>query len=206
MTKTVSKLGEEGKVAIRNVRRDAMKAIEKLEKDGSIGGGWPRVHLCWWFLGSFCPPLGSCTSTCTRLTGAGVAGCLSRSGGLRAASSTCLAASWPTNPCCRGPAQGSGGRRAEADRLVRQGGGCAHQEQERRVDQGVGSTRQPSSAATGWAHDLHTCFLPSISFAPFCQTYALECSLLIQNCVSQFHLQLLVPFDALRLSSEHACL
>ncbi|PRW60825.1 ribosome-recycling chloroplastic [Chlorella sorokiniana] len=36
MTKTVSKLGEEGKVAIRNVRRDAMKAIEKLEKDGSI--------------------------------------------------------------------------------------------------------------------------------------------------------------------------
>lgn len=37
MAKTVSKLGEEGKVAIRNVRRDAMKAIEKLEKDGSIG-------------------------------------------------------------------------------------------------------------------------------------------------------------------------
>ncbi len=45
MTKTVSKLGEEGKVAIRNVRRDAMKAIEKLEKDGSIGGGCPRL-LC----------------------------------------------------------------------------------------------------------------------------------------------------------------
>ena len=39
MTKTVSKLGEEGKVALRNVRRDAMKAIEKLEKDGSISGG-----------------------------------------------------------------------------------------------------------------------------------------------------------------------
>ena len=37
MTKIVSKLGEEGKVAVRNVRRDAMKAIEKLEKDGSIG-------------------------------------------------------------------------------------------------------------------------------------------------------------------------
>jgi ribosome recycling factor len=37
MTKVVSKLGEEGKVAVRNVRRDAMKAIEKLEKDGSIG-------------------------------------------------------------------------------------------------------------------------------------------------------------------------
>ncbi|GAB4816206.1 hypothetical protein N2152v2_003252 [Parachlorella kessleri] len=36
MTKVVSKLGEEGKVAIRNVRRDAMKAVEKLEKDGSI--------------------------------------------------------------------------------------------------------------------------------------------------------------------------
>lgn len=38
MSKTVSKLGEEGKVAIRNVRRDAMKTIEKLEKDGSISG------------------------------------------------------------------------------------------------------------------------------------------------------------------------
>lgn len=69
MTKTVSKLGEEGKVAIRcvcacvfvldagivlqvpsrpplyhlaslhprNVRRDSMKAIEKLEKDGAVG-------------------------------------------------------------------------------------------------------------------------------------------------------------------------
>lgn len=37
MTKITSKMGEDGKVAIRNVRRDAMKAIEKLEKDGSIG-------------------------------------------------------------------------------------------------------------------------------------------------------------------------
>ena len=37
MTKIVSKLGEEGKVAIRNVRRDAMKTIEKLEKDSIIG-------------------------------------------------------------------------------------------------------------------------------------------------------------------------
>lgn len=37
MTKTVSKLGEEGKVAIRNVRRDAMKVVEKMEKDGVIG-------------------------------------------------------------------------------------------------------------------------------------------------------------------------
>jgi ribosome recycling factor len=37
MTKIVSKLGEEGKVAVRNVRRDAMKAIEKLEKDGGVG-------------------------------------------------------------------------------------------------------------------------------------------------------------------------
>lgn len=37
MTKIVNKLGEEGKVAIRNVRRDCMKTIEKLEKDGSIG-------------------------------------------------------------------------------------------------------------------------------------------------------------------------
>lgn len=32
-----SKMGEEGKVALRNVRRDAMKAIEKSEKDGLIG-------------------------------------------------------------------------------------------------------------------------------------------------------------------------
>ena len=38
MTKTVAKLGEEGKVALRNVRRDAMKAAEKLEKDGAISG------------------------------------------------------------------------------------------------------------------------------------------------------------------------
>lgn len=37
MTKVTSKMGEEGKVAIRNVRRDAMKSIEKLEKDGVIG-------------------------------------------------------------------------------------------------------------------------------------------------------------------------
>jgi len=37
MTKIVSKLGEEGKVALRNVRRDAMKVIEKLEKDGAFG-------------------------------------------------------------------------------------------------------------------------------------------------------------------------
>lgn len=33
----MSKLGEEGKVAVRNVRRDAMKDIAKLEKDGAIG-------------------------------------------------------------------------------------------------------------------------------------------------------------------------
>lgn len=29
-----SKLGEEGKVALRNIRRDAVKAIEKAGKDG----------------------------------------------------------------------------------------------------------------------------------------------------------------------------
>ncbi|CAG9467376.1 unnamed protein product [Pedinophyceae sp. YPF-701] len=33
LTKTVSKLGEEGKVAVRNIRRDAMKAVEKAQKD-----------------------------------------------------------------------------------------------------------------------------------------------------------------------------
>lgn len=37
MTKVTSKMGEEGKVAVRNIRRDAMKSIEKLEKDGDIG-------------------------------------------------------------------------------------------------------------------------------------------------------------------------
>ena len=33
LVKTVSKLGEEGKVAVRNVRRDANKALDKLAKD-----------------------------------------------------------------------------------------------------------------------------------------------------------------------------
>ncbi|WPT11027.1 Ribosome-recycling factor [Picochlorum sp. SENEW3] len=37
MTKVTSRMGEEGKVAVRNIRRDAMKSIEKLEKDGDIG-------------------------------------------------------------------------------------------------------------------------------------------------------------------------
>lgn len=37
MTKVTSKMGEDGKVAVRNIRRDAMKTIEKLEKDGDIG-------------------------------------------------------------------------------------------------------------------------------------------------------------------------
>ena len=37
MSKTVSKLSEDGKVAIRNVRRDAMKQAAKLEKDKAIG-------------------------------------------------------------------------------------------------------------------------------------------------------------------------
>ncbi|KAK3266472.1 hypothetical protein CYMTET_24907 [Cymbomonas tetramitiformis] len=35
LTKTVNKLGEEGKVALRNVRRDANKELSKLEKDGT---------------------------------------------------------------------------------------------------------------------------------------------------------------------------
>ena len=33
LTKTVGKLVEEGKVSLRNIRRDAIKALEKLEKD-----------------------------------------------------------------------------------------------------------------------------------------------------------------------------
>jgi ribosome recycling factor len=37
LAKLVSKLGEDGKVALRNVRRDAMKAYDKLEKGGTVG-------------------------------------------------------------------------------------------------------------------------------------------------------------------------
>ena len=44
MAKTVSKLGEEGKVALRNVRRDAMKAVERLEKDGAVSGAREGVR------------------------------------------------------------------------------------------------------------------------------------------------------------------
>ena len=36
LTKTVAKLGEDGKVAVRNVRRDAIKKLQKLGKDGLI--------------------------------------------------------------------------------------------------------------------------------------------------------------------------
>ena len=36
LTKTVKKMGEEAKVAIRNLRRDANEAIKKLEKDGEL--------------------------------------------------------------------------------------------------------------------------------------------------------------------------
>ncbi len=37
LAKLVSKLGEDGKVALRNVRRDAMKSYDKLEKGGLLG-------------------------------------------------------------------------------------------------------------------------------------------------------------------------
>lgn len=36
LTKNVQKMGEEGKVAIRNIRRDANDAIKKMKKEGSI--------------------------------------------------------------------------------------------------------------------------------------------------------------------------
>ncbi len=36
LTKTVKKMGEESKVALRNLRRDANDAIKKLEKNGEI--------------------------------------------------------------------------------------------------------------------------------------------------------------------------
>ena len=37
LTKQVSKLGEEGKVALRNVRRDAMTKIKKMKTDKTLG-------------------------------------------------------------------------------------------------------------------------------------------------------------------------
>ena len=36
LTKQVGKLTEEGKIALRNVRRDALKALEQLQKDKAI--------------------------------------------------------------------------------------------------------------------------------------------------------------------------
>jgi ribosome recycling factor len=36
LTKLVGKLTEDGKIALRNVRRDALKALEKLEKDKAL--------------------------------------------------------------------------------------------------------------------------------------------------------------------------
>ena len=36
LSKLVGKLTEEGKVALRNVRRDALKELEKLEKDKAL--------------------------------------------------------------------------------------------------------------------------------------------------------------------------
>ena len=42
--KTVAKLGEEGKVAIRNIRRDAMDDLKKLEKTDGISEDEIRGH------------------------------------------------------------------------------------------------------------------------------------------------------------------
>jgi ribosome recycling factor len=42
--KTVGKVGEEGKVAIRNVRRDAMDELKKLEKTDGISEDEIRGH------------------------------------------------------------------------------------------------------------------------------------------------------------------
>ncbi len=42
LTKVVRKLAEEGKVAIRNIRRDANDAAKKLDGDSSTGGGKSR--------------------------------------------------------------------------------------------------------------------------------------------------------------------
>ena len=43
LTKQVSKLGEEGKVALRNVRRDAMTKIKKMKDGQDFGRG--RIRL-----------------------------------------------------------------------------------------------------------------------------------------------------------------
>ena len=44
LCKMVSKMGEEGKVAIRNIRRDAMDEIKKLEKNEGISEDEVRNH------------------------------------------------------------------------------------------------------------------------------------------------------------------
>lgn len=44
LVKMVKKYGEEAKVAIRNVRRDANDSIKKLEKDGTISEDESRRH------------------------------------------------------------------------------------------------------------------------------------------------------------------
>ncbi|KAK2079051.1 hypothetical protein QBZ16_002741 [Prototheca wickerhamii] len=37
LSKVVNRLGEEGRVALRNVRREALKAVERQEKEGLLG-------------------------------------------------------------------------------------------------------------------------------------------------------------------------
>ena len=37
LTKYIHKLAEEGRIAVRNVRRDGMDEIKKIEKDGTVG-------------------------------------------------------------------------------------------------------------------------------------------------------------------------
>lgn len=38
MLKLCKSIGEDGKVAIRNIRRDGVDSIKKMEKSGDIGG------------------------------------------------------------------------------------------------------------------------------------------------------------------------
>ena len=44
LSKNVGKLSEEGKVALRNVRRDALKELEKLEKDKALSEDALKAH------------------------------------------------------------------------------------------------------------------------------------------------------------------
>lgn len=111
MTKVASKMGEEGKVAIRNVRRDMLKKVEKLADEVGEDGKKDLVCIGWLtrrgasletFFGS---PLVYFSLECSQFRSALV----------------------------RSP----GGEGAEADRLVHRPGRRAGEGQEQRADEGL---------------------------------------------------------------------